>query len=135
MDTKTVHDASATNLYTFTPSPYDEGDSSSDDTIDDDETITYTARIDFSDFIELIPKEQVQGIISNYLQNDEEVRHAYSYLQSNEFSTTKAEILQLPEIENFLRFFNQSGFEILKVLDDIFTITAGAQIPMTGKFV
>lgn len=128
LDTKTVHDASVTNLYTFTSSPYDEGDSSFDvDDDNDDDTTTYNGPIDFSDFIELIPKEQVQSIISNYLQNDEEVRHAYSYLQSNEFALTKAEILKLPEIENFLKFFDRSGLTVLPLLNAIFSITAEPQ--------
>ncbi|KAL5285643.1 hypothetical protein ACFFRR_007373 [Megaselia abdita] len=131
LDTKTVHDASVTNLYTFTPSPYDEGDSFSDENDDDDGSTTYNGRIDFSDFIGLIPKEQVQGIISNYLRNDEEVRHAYSYLQSNEFSAKKAEILQLPEIVSFLKFFNQSGFEVLKLLNAVFTISSGIDVDST----
>lgn len=117
---KIFPDASATNLYTS--SPFEEEGYQTDE---DDEQQTYNkGQIDFSDFIELIPKDEVQGIVSNYLQNDEEVRHAYSYLQSIEFSNTKQQILRLPEMEQFLKFANQSGFDVLSFLDAIFAITA-----------
>lgn len=125
MDTKSVHDASDTNLYTLTSSPYEiESQENPHSNDEDDSRTIYNTQIDFSDFIGLIPKDQVQGIVSNYLQNDEEVRHAYSYLQSKEFINTKQQILKLPEMAEFLRFVNQSGFDVLAFLDSVFAITS-----------
>lgn len=120
-----MHDASDTNLYTLTSSPYEIESAENPHSNDEDDSRTiYNTQIDFSDFIGLIPKDQVQGIVSNYLKNDEEVRHAYSYLQSKEFINTKQQILKLPEMAEFLRFVNQSGFDVLAFLDSVFAITS-----------
>ncbi|XP_067630428.1 uncharacterized protein [Eurosta solidaginis] len=79
--------------------------------------------IDMSDFVSLIPAEEVKSIATNYYNNDAEVKRAYAYLSGNDFIALRQQIVASPEVGTFLQYLNVSGFDVLKFVSDIINLT------------
>uniref|UniRef100_A0A0K8VYL2 Protein G12 n=1 Tax=Bactrocera latifrons TaxID=174628 RepID=A0A0K8VYL2_BACLA len=79
--------------------------------------------IDMSDFISLIPTEEVKSIATNYYNNDAEVRRAYAYLSGPDFIALRQHIVASPEVGAFLQYLNVSGFDVLKFVSSIANLT------------
>lgn len=71
--------------------------------------------IDMSAFLALIPTQQVQALVNKYYEQDREVQRASVYLRSEQFMQQWQQQLQLPELQAFLRYFNASGLDLLKL--------------------
>ncbi|XP_053965213.1 uncharacterized protein LOC128867763 [Anastrepha ludens] len=79
--------------------------------------------IDMSDFVSLIPAEEVKSIAANYYHNDAEVRRAYAYLSGRDFVALRQHIVASPEVGAFLQYLNVSGFDVLKFVNAIVNLT------------
>ncbi|XP_039955872.1 uncharacterized protein LOC120771756 [Bactrocera tryoni] len=79
--------------------------------------------IDMSDFVSLIPSEEVKSIATNYYNNDAEVRRAYAYLSGSDFIALRQHIVASPEVGAFLQYLNVSGFDVLKFVSAIANLT------------
>ncbi|KAH8401689.1 hypothetical protein KR009_007392 [Drosophila setifemur] len=75
--------------------------------------------IDLSDFVALIPVQEVQSIAAHYYHHDAEVQRAYAFLSSSYFADIKRQILQLPEVLAFMRYLNATGFDVLKIMQSL----------------
>ncbi|KAH8413828.1 hypothetical protein KR222_009001, partial [Zaprionus bogoriensis] len=71
--------------------------------------------IDMSAFLALIPREQVQAIVSKFYDGDREVQRAYVYFRSASFAEQQRQQLRLPEVQALLRYLNASGLDILQL--------------------
>lgn len=79
--------------------------------------------IDMSDFVALIPTEEVKSIATNYYNNDAEVRRAYAYLSGADFIALRQHIVASPEVGAFLQYLNVSGFDVLKFVAAVANLT------------
>ncbi|XP_069964246.1 uncharacterized protein [Bactrocera oleae] len=79
--------------------------------------------IDMSDFVSLIPTEEVKSIATNYYNNDAEVRRAYAYLSGPDFIALRQHIVASPEVGAFLQYLNVSGFDVLKFISAVTNLT------------
>ncbi|XP_017488719.1 PREDICTED: uncharacterized protein LOC108376968, partial [Rhagoletis zephyria] len=79
--------------------------------------------VDVSDFVSLMPAEEVKSIAANYYHNDAEVRRAYAYLSGPDFVALRQRIVASPEVGAFLQYLNVSGFDVLKFVSAIANLT------------
>lgn len=82
---------------------------------EEEEELRAVPPIDMSAFLALIPTQQVQALVNKYYEQDREVQRAYVYLRSEQFMQQWQKQLQLPELQAFLRYFNASGLDLLKL--------------------
>ncbi|GAB0091784.1 Insect allergen-related [Sergentomyia squamirostris] len=74
---------------------------------------------DIDDFLDLIPKEEVQNLTQKFYYGDGEVRFAYAYCQSDEFLALREKILNLPEVKDFLNYLNESGLNLVELVNKL----------------
>lgn len=79
--------------------------------------------INMTDFVTLIPADEVKSIVANYYRNDPEVQRAYAYLSGREFAELKQRIIMVPEMSSFLRYLNASGLDVIGFLYTITNLT------------
>ncbi|XP_055379785.1 uncharacterized protein LOC129610957 isoform X2 [Condylostylus longicornis] len=78
-----------------------------------------TTQIDFSDFIALIPADDVRDIFRLYYRKDKEVQRAYAYLNSKDFLELKNKILAITEVNILIKYLRKFGFDIINFLQTI----------------
>uniref|UniRef100_A0A1L8DR69 Putative microvillar protein with insect allergen related repeat n=1 Tax=Nyssomyia neivai TaxID=330878 RepID=A0A1L8DR69_9DIPT len=82
---------------------------------------------DIDDFVDLIPKEEIQNLTRNYFFGDSEVRFAYEYCQSEEFHALREKIVNLPEVKDFLVYLNDSGLNLVELVNKLAGIVGPPQ--------
>lgn len=72
----------------------------------------YSLHEDLHDFIELIPKDEIQDIIITYITQDEEVYGLLLYLESDKFKDFILEIEAIEEYKAVIYLIKKYNFEI-----------------------
>ncbi|XP_055690490.1 uncharacterized protein LOC129793967 isoform X2 [Lutzomyia longipalpis] len=85
---------------------------------------------DIDDFLDLIPKEEIQNLTRKYYFGDSEVRFAYEYCQSDEFLALREKILNLPEVRDFLKYLNDSGLNLVELVNKLAGIVGPPREPL-----
>lgn len=85
---------------------------------------------DIDDFLDLIPKVEIQNLTRRYYFGDNEVRFAYEYCQSEEFLALREKILNLVEVKDFLKYLNESGLNLVELVNKLATIVGPPREPL-----
>ncbi|XP_066592046.1 uncharacterized protein [Prorops nasuta] len=73
----------------------------------------------FQKIIDLIPVDEIVGIVIEYLSEDEEVQRAYEYLKSDEFKARLSDVEAIPALRDVLTFLENAGLEAHKMVNDV----------------
>ncbi|KAK0180567.1 hypothetical protein PV327_002935 [Microctonus hyperodae] len=72
---------------------------------------------DVHDFISLIPMDKVLKVTVKYIINDDEVKAAIEYIESQELEDLVVKLQNDPEVYELLRYFVDSGADIISVIN------------------
>ena len=78
---------------------------------------------DIMDFISLIPFGDIRNLTKLHYHHDEEVRDAFDYVSTEDYTEIKMELIHLKEVKDFRNYLRRIGFDfeaILKKLKDEF---------------
>lgn len=70
-------------------------------------------------FVDLIPLEKINAIISLYKQEDAEFQQLLKYFQSSEFKLLITEIESLPEFINILNYQQSAGLDAYYLVNEV----------------
>lgn len=66
---------------------------------------TYGLKEDIDDFLNLLPRAEIAGIVLDYLANDAEVQGAYEFILSDEFKNLLYDIEGIKEYQEVRKVF------------------------------
>ncbi|XP_015127123.1 uncharacterized protein LOC107048468 [Diachasma alloeum] len=85
-------------------------------------SIARSLYVDIHDFLNLLPKEKIAEIFSEYLAKDKEVQAAYQYIRTPEFRKLLSDIEEIDDVSAFLHYLDESGLEIYYLVNEIHKI-------------
>ncbi|XP_012533098.1 uncharacterized protein LOC105834848 [Monomorium pharaonis] len=74
------------------------------------------------DFLELVPADQVQDIVINYVIADEKVQNALAYLFTPEFQSLLRDIEALKEFDALVTYLQEAGLPVIEALQEVHRI-------------
>uniref|UniRef100_A0A6V7I5S7 Protein G12 n=1 Tax=Bracon brevicornis TaxID=1563983 RepID=A0A6V7I5S7_9HYME len=74
---------------------------------------------DLDDFLGLLPVEDILPLVQEYLENDEEVKHAVEYVKSENFKKLLQEIESIDDVVEFLKYLEESGLEVIELIEKL----------------
>lgn len=128
-----THKAPAPALIPKDASHSEEVEEDEQEESEEEEQLRAVPPIDMSAFLALIPTQQVQALVNKYYDQDREVQRASVYLRSEQFMQQWQQQLQLPEVQAFLRYFNASGLDLLKLGSAIKQAILPSRNPFEGQ--
>ncbi|XP_043482077.1 uncharacterized protein LOC122511091 isoform X2 [Leptopilina heterotoma] len=74
---------------------------------------------DLNDFLALVPVEEVEGIVLEYLSHDADFQQTLEYLVSKDFTSLILEIEAMPDVKAFIKYLHDSGLNVYKYLNQL----------------
>lgn len=81
-------------------------------------------------FLELVPAPKIQNMTTKAYLDSSVVREASNFLRSPEFRDAKEKLLEAPEVQEFVKFLNQSGLNLIRFVRKVGRSTG---IPVTVR--
>lgn len=82
-------------------------------------TIKRALHDDFLDFINLLPKDKILQIISEYVDSDEEFQFVMEYTQSAEFRQLVKIVEDIPDVIIFYNYLQESGLDVYGAVNQL----------------
>ncbi|XP_033212189.1 uncharacterized protein LOC117169791 [Belonocnema kinseyi] len=74
---------------------------------------------DLEDFLALIPKEEIEEIVLDYLSSDEDFQAALEYVLSDAFKSLIVEVESINEVKAFFKYLHESGLDVYTLINQI----------------
>ncbi|XP_051166231.1 uncharacterized protein LOC127284686 isoform X2 [Leptopilina boulardi] len=74
---------------------------------------------DLKDFLALVPVQEIQEIVLEYLSNDADFQETLEYLVSKEFTSLVLEIEAMQDVKVFLKYLHDSGLDVYNLLNQL----------------
>ncbi|XP_001661186.2 protein G12 [Aedes aegypti] len=88
---------------------------------------------DFSEFVELLPFDEIVDVTINYFLTDKDVQQALQYLLGPEFSAIWDQVFALKEVRDVLDYLEEAGVEAYAFFNDIAALLGLSQIKPAMK--
>lgn len=96
--------------------------------VDQDEGVNTPLETSLESFLSLVASEKIQNMTAEAYLESRAVRDASNFLRSREFIDAKDKLLEAPEVQEFVKFLNQSGLNVVRFVRKVGNRTG---IPVT----
>lgn len=95
---------------------------------DEENTVNTPLETSLERFLELIPSDKIKNMTAEAYLESAAVREASNFLRSREFRDAKDKLLEASEVQEFVKFLNQSGLNLIRFVRKVASRTG---IPVT----
>lgn len=111
--------------------------SSSEETVEviDQEIETESTALEMSleKFLDIVPSETIRELSTESYLKSAGVRNCFNFLRSLEFRDAKDKLLQAPEVQEFVKYLNQSGVNVVRFVRKVSSRTGIPAILVSGN--